>query len=298
MTGCLTERPIDRSGSRDRSTADRQVSTGRQPRRSGRQVLAGEQPRRSSPAAESRQVQQVQAVEKPNYTSQTRTIPALRVTWVAQGSSTRANGWTPPDDPEELRNFFLRRAQERDRAGVRDDNSRRMRAATKTPKETRDNIEPEETPTKPNRGPGAKAKKKPKPYTIRYLTLEEARALNNKTEDYPKKEIATPEQPAADEPDRSKPVRTIRETTADDRDTATNGHGTKRHKDKVQEGPIPDQPDSQPGHPESMEPESQKTGQRGAGDRGTTGHQGAGDVTPEARETGQRGAGDATPEAR
>ena len=219
-------------------------------------MLAGEQPRRSSPAAESRQVQQVQAVEKPNYTSQTRTIPALRVTWVAQGSSTRANGWTPPDDPEELRNFFLRRAQERDRAGVRDDNSRRMRAATKTPKETRDNIEPEETPTKPNRGPGAKAKKKPKPYTIRYLTLEEARALNNKTEDYPKKEIATPEQPAADEPDRSKPVRTIRETTADDRDTATNGHGTKRHKDKVQEGPIPDQPDSQPGHPESMEPET------------------------------------------
>ena len=125
-------------------------------------------------------------------------------------TATRTGAWALPDDPEELRNLFLRRAQERDRAGTRDDKLSMMRTSAKTPKGTRDNVEPEEKPTKPNRGPGPQdnnphethgegmapkedrgtkeprntptkqAREKPKPYRVIYLTVEETRAIDEK----------------------------------------------------------------------------------------------------------------------
>ena len=112
-----------------------------------------------------------------------------------------------PDDPEELRDLFLRRAQERDRAGTGNGKLNTGRALAKMPEGTRDNEEPEKKPTKPNRGPGPKtynpqethgrgttpkedrgtevprntptkqSRIKPKPYRVIYLTVEEARAI-------------------------------------------------------------------------------------------------------------------------
>ena len=71
-------------------------------------------------------------------------------------AKTRTGAWALPDDPEELRDLFLKRAQDRDRAGIWDGKLCTRRAPAKTPKGTRDNEEPEEKPTKPNRGPRPK----------------------------------------------------------------------------------------------------------------------------------------------
>ena len=67
-----------------------------------------------------------------------------------------------PEDPEELRALFLRRARERDSA----------------PEDTRDSGEPKTVPTKPSRGQGTKASQKPKPYRVIRLTVEEAKAID------------------------------------------------------------------------------------------------------------------------
>lgn len=85
------------------------------------------------------------------------------------------------DNPQELWNFFWSRAQERDRAQRTAGTPRERSGAAKT---TGEATAHKGTPTESNRGQGATPKKKKrKPFTIRYLTVEEVRALKSKTED-------------------------------------------------------------------------------------------------------------------
>ena len=87
------------------------------------------------------------------------------------------------DDPEELRRFFQERARERDKASRNGDSIRKTEGRTKPPKETRDSGEPLRTPASADRGPRPTKKGKTKPYTVRYLTMEEVLARKRETED-------------------------------------------------------------------------------------------------------------------
>ena len=103
---------------------------------------------------------------------------------------------------------------------------------------------PGRTPTNPHRGPRSTTKVKPKPYTVRYLTLEEARALKEKAED----RTAEEQTPTVD--------RTNGRPTEEMSDTEDNGGTTKGRETTVTENetkdpkePRPEEPDNQPGQP-------------------------------------------------
>ena len=96
-------------------------------------------------------------------------------------TAARAGREALPEDPEEIRNFFLGRARERDRARDEGDKPRETGKDATAPKKPRDDTEPGRAPAKPNKGPWTTPKSRSKPYTIRYLTAEEARALKRKT---------------------------------------------------------------------------------------------------------------------
>ena len=164
-------------------------------------------------------------------------------------SAVRADRRAQPDDPEELRSFFSRRAQERDRAGRAEDSSRKAEGAAKTPKETRDSAEPKVKPTKPDRGPGAKAKKKPKPYKVIYLTLEESRALKDKAEDDAPGNQTTAEDRTNVRSTGKQPDTEDRAGTTEARESATAMHGAEEPK-----ASMPNEPDNQPEQPVQTRP--------------------------------------------
>ena len=168
-----------------------------------------------------------------------------------------------PEDPEELRRFFIERARERDMANNNWDSLSKTTGITKSPKEARNNGEPGRAPTRPDRGPRTTTKNKPKPYTIRYLTMEEVMARKRKTGDHAPVEQTSnedrPREQAAEEP-------TCKEgklrASEDEAPAATTGTT------KGPNGPTPtepsdqlaaNEPDGQMGQPDGPEP-GQTTG--------------------------------------
>ena len=187
------------------------------------------------------------------------------------------------DDPQELKNYFLGRAQDRDRAARADDTTAKGNTVSKTSKDTR---EPKTAPPKSSRRRGTKAGDKPRPYRLIYLTEEESSAL--------KEERLTVEELKSRDEDRDDDIPEVQTTTK------TKPRGANRT------GPLPgagaagtdggtDMSQNEPGRGgQTYSGNSQATAQVGT-DRGEDRTSLDKDQAPAQVDTGPRAAPDKTP---
>ena len=150
--------------------------------------------------------------------------------------------------------------------------------AAKTPKGTRDNRVHEGTTAKPDMGPRAAPKRKPKPYTIRYLTSEETRALKFEAEDGAPENQMTTEATTNERTAGGMPDTVEKAGTTEGKRPADTGHeakGPEEPKVPRQGHGKPDtsepgtKPDNQPGQLEQTGP-SQTSGPNQDGPAQTT----------------------------
>ena len=148
----------------------------------------------------------------------------------------RADRKALPEDPEELRKFLWRRAQERDRAREMIDKPGKTDGDAKTPKDYRDTKESRRTLAKSHNEPRAKDKGKTKPYTVRHLTMEEWTARQGKTESRASVEQTTTENRPGERTTKEAPDTMDKSRTPEDEEPAD----TERESNKPAASGSPD----------------------------------------------------------